>query len=203
MHHFVQYHNPDKRGQYRRDTGFGIVTNKSVDSLPGNRVWLITREGRSYRLVETFIVEKVGRKEGRQFSNYAKAHSGQHFDPPVPIESETWFRDLFRIAGNFGFGLTKIEDQGIIAGLVQILSRTSEEPPSEEKLPVMPTASAGFGDSEQNKRVERAAVDAVTEYYRARGWTVQSMEKENPGYDLLCTHDSAEQYLLNKAGAIA
>lgn len=48
----------------------------------------------------------------------------------------------------------------------------------------------GFGDAEQNVRVERAAVGAVIRDYRSHGWTVQSKETEKPGYDLLCSRGS-------------
>jgi hypothetical protein len=49
----------------------------------------------------------------------------------------------------------------------------------------------GFRDAEQNARVERQAVDTVTEYYRSLGWVVRSKEAEkNVGYDLLCSSGS-------------
>lgn len=53
----------------------------------------------------------------------------------------------------------------------------------------------GFGDPEQNARVERAAVSAVKRDYRARGWAVQSKESEKVGYDLLCSRGSVVQHV--------
>jgi hypothetical protein len=57
-------------------------------------------------------------------------------------------------------------------------------------------AGGGFGDPEQNARVERAAVSAVTKRYQSRGWRVESKEDEkNLGYDLLCRLRSDEHHV--------
>jgi hypothetical protein len=46
---------------------------------------------------------------------------------------------------------------------------------------------AAFGDPQRNELVELAAVNAARNYYRSRGWRVESREKEPVHYDLLCT----------------
>jgi len=46
------------------------------------------------------------------------------------------------------------------------------------------TSGAGFGASEQNKEVERAAINVVTSMLQADGWLVKSRESERVGYDL-------------------
>lgn len=46
----------------------------------------------------------------------------------------------------------------------------------------------GKPDTAMNARVEMAAVDAVTRYYKARKYTVESVEKENLGWDLEVRH---------------
>jgi len=46
---------------------------------------------------------------------------------------------------------------------------------------------AGFGETVQNKKVEQAAVRAVTADFRKNGWGVESVERLNRGYDLLCS----------------
>ena len=57
-------------------------------------------------------------------------------------------------------------------------------------------AGGGFGDPEQNARVERGAVDAVTKHYQSHGWRVASKEEEkNLGYDLLCRRRSDEHHV--------
>jgi hypothetical protein len=51
---------------------------------------------------------------------------------------------------------------------------------------------AGFGDSEQNRRVEQAAVQRVRVWYEQAGWEVVSVEAQRCGFDLLCTRKGAE-----------
>jgi hypothetical protein len=54
---------------------------------------------------------------------------------------------------------------------------------------------AGFGQTEDNLAVERAAVGYVTARYRADGWDVTSVEGQRIGYDLRCTRGSAERHV--------
>jgi hypothetical protein len=54
---------------------------------------------------------------------------------------------------------------------------------------------AGFGDSETNRKVERAAVAAVTRKLEDEGWTVISVEQAKLGYDLRCTRGKARRFV--------
>lgn len=54
---------------------------------------------------------------------------------------------------------------------------------------------AGFGNPETNRKVERAAVSRVTDWYESEGWTVESVEAAKCGYDLLCRKDSEENHV--------
>lgn len=54
---------------------------------------------------------------------------------------------------------------------------------------------AGFGDSETNRKVERAAVEAVTRKFEEEGWNVQSVEQEKLGYDLVCTRSRTKRHI--------
>lgn len=54
---------------------------------------------------------------------------------------------------------------------------------------------AGFGDPETNRKVERAAVSFVTDWYESEGWTVESVEAEKCGYDLLCRNGAKENHV--------
>jgi len=47
---------------------------------------------------------------------------------------------------------------------------------------------AGFGSIENNRKVEKAAIDFVTQHLRQKGYDVESREKECIGYDLDATH---------------
>ena len=45
---------------------------------------------------------------------------------------------------------------------------------------------AGFGNPEENKEVEKAAIAIVKKKYKFDGWTVKSVERDKCGYDLEC-----------------
>lgn len=118
----VQYHNPKKMGEFRPKQGrFLILTNKSVNQMVGDRVWLVSRKAESpqYFLCETFVVENVGLWETGGFRNYAEAFHGKAFYPPVRFDLEPWFDELLKRTGNFGLGLQTINDKEVIAGLRQ------------------------------------------------------------------------------------
>jgi len=124
MRHFVQYHNPARMGSYvyKARDGFGISTDKPVDSLRGDRIWLVTRDGSPprYRLCETFIVEEVDRLRSGAQRNQVFSRSGKAFLPPIPIDSASWFQALQRTTGNFAFGLQHIKSRAITAGLLRL-----------------------------------------------------------------------------------
>lgn len=66
----------------------------------------------------------------------------------------------------------------------------------DEDLPSERTQTgAGFGNPETNRKVERAAVSRVTDWYESEGWTVESVEAAKCGYDLLCRKDSEENHV--------
>ncbi len=54
---------------------------------------------------------------------------------------------------------------------------------------------AGFGDSETNRKVERAAVAAVTKKLEDEGWAVTSVEQAKLGFDLRCTRGKARRFV--------
>jgi hypothetical protein len=58
MKHFVVYHNPEKMG-YSTDelTEPCIVTNKAVEGLIGNRIWLIQGKGKTEAIRKGDITE--------------------------------------------------------------------------------------------------------------------------------------------------
>lgn len=43
-----------------------------------------------------------------------------------------------------------------------------------------------YGNSENNRKVEIAAINFVTQFYEADGWSVTSVERDKVGYDLVC-----------------
>jgi hypothetical protein len=48
----------------------------------------------------------------------------------------------------------------------------------------------------RDDEIERVAVQKVIEFEQARGWTVQSVEKENRGFDLISHRTSIEDPLI-------
>ena len=57
------------------------------------------------------------------------------------------------------------------------------------------SAGGGFGDAETNKKVEKAAVEKVTEWYEGDGWRVVSRESDRVGCDLYCVRDTEELHV--------
>jgi hypothetical protein len=55
-----------------------------------------------------------------------------------------------------------------------------------EASQVSRSSAAGFRASVENREVEAAAIEAATAELTARGWKVQSVERDRVGYDLQC-----------------
>jgi Domain of unknown function (DUF3883) len=188
MRHYVTYHNTDIMGYPCDQTNvrpLSIVTDKSVSNLLGNKLWLISGEGRprKYFLCSVFVVDDVGADTDSGYKHYAAGASGAALRPPLQLNKNTWFPEFERSQQNFRFGLSEIKDPRYIAELESLASIPSESPPLERVL----RTGAGFGDPETNRRVEESAVAFVTESYKKRGWKVESVESEKTrGYDLHC-----------------
>lgn len=65
----------------------------------------------------------------------------------------------------------------------------------EDFKPRHTPTGAGFGDPETNSKVEKAAITAVTEWYKDDGRVVQSVERDKCGYDLLCKRTIEEKHV--------
>lgn len=111
--HFVQYHKTDEYGPPdNRLQGFGIETDKSVDNLHGNTVWLISGEGspKKYFLECNFIVNKVGElgKEDHP-KHFARGEKGVRPRHHIPLNDYPWFPELKKsLAVLKGLGLSEI-----------------------------------------------------------------------------------------------
>lgn len=53
--------------------------------------------------------------------------------------------------------------------------------------------SVVYGSSENNRKVEVAAIDFVTKFYESSGWSVESVERDKVGYDLICRKGNERQ----------
>jgi len=83
---------------------------------------------------------------------------------------------------------------GSIQGVSQLYA--GDSPSNNEEVVENSTSSgAGFGDPEQNRKVEAAAINFVTGEYVLDGYAVVSREREKVGYDLLATREQVELHL--------
>jgi hypothetical protein len=195
--HYVQYHNSEVMGDPcdefdDLDIGyFGIVTNKSVQKLQGNKIWLICGEGkpREYFLCQFFIVDEVRKtNDNSDFKYYVTGKEGISLRPPIPLNPLPWFKDFREYMGNFGFGLMKIE-QKYVEKLEKLVCEEAQT------IKLLQKNSVGFGSPETNRKVEQAAITFVTKHYESNGWSVQSVEIAKKGYDLLCVKGSIEEHV--------
>jgi hypothetical protein len=111
----------------------------------------------------------------------------EQFDPPVPLlmhrKNCTSIDEVFKNPRMLRtFCELSPQEEADFRGLCGLPSSPGDCMQSAGKKP--PKAGAGFGSPVQNKKVERAAVDLVTDRLEADGWTVTSREAENLGYDL-------------------
>ena len=113
--HFVQYHNTEKMGEDCAELKrFEILTDKSVDGLLGDTVWLIAgtgRDPRRYSLCQVFVVDEVGRDSAGRFKFYARGRTGTPFNPPLPVDQEPWFPEFRESVQRFRFGLRELPSQ--------------------------------------------------------------------------------------------
>lgn len=87
---------------------------------------------------------------------------------------------VFSLTPRQGAFLQLLTDPAIPAKLVP-----SPVSPNEESL-LARRIGGGFGTTEENKRVEKAAIRAATRELRDEGWKVRSVEAQKLGYDLHC-----------------
>lgn len=51
---------------------------------------------------------------------------------------------------------------------------------------------SGFGEAAENRKVEQRSIKDAMKWYKERGWTVVSREKDNIGFDLECSMPGQE-----------
>jgi hypothetical protein len=137
MRHFIQYHNPDRFKPYKSSkVKARIVTNKRVEKMVGDTVWLVSRRGRlaQFVLCDPFVVDEIRSNEPGALKNVASGARGYWFVRAVFIDQKPWFGELRRATGNFLFGLQSIRDGDVIRGLEDLAAsngiRRSSSPKS-------------------------------------------------------------------------
>ncbi|MBK9528105.1 MAG: hypothetical protein IPO41_07235 [Acidobacteria bacterium] len=126
MKDFIVYHNPDIMGYPVSNHGtLSVLTNKKVTDVVGDRVWLLTGEGRPrrYFLCAWFFIDQVESGEADGFVTCLRGETGKSFDPLIPIEStEDWFKNFRTAQGNFAFGFSVITKDETVARLEKLAS---------------------------------------------------------------------------------
>ncbi|HEY0379110.1 MAG TPA: DUF3883 domain-containing protein [Pyrinomonadaceae bacterium] len=56
-------------------------------------------------------------------------------------------------------------------------------------------SGAGFGNPDTNRKVERAAITFVSDWYQRNGWIIKSVESKKRGYDLICSKGADEEHV--------
>lgn len=119
--HYVAYHKRFPQARLIDEDPFCIWTRKKVTQLPDAWVWVmegIVGPPRHYLLASVFRVDRVQWSPPPLF-NQAWG-MGRAFLPPIPLDPYPWFSLLLRSTSRFSFGLSLINDQGVIAGLLEL-----------------------------------------------------------------------------------
>lgn len=122
MRHWVQYHNTERMGGPPRSRGVhSIVTNKKINDLPGDTIWLIAGEGkpRTYTVCGRFVVDGVEQIDDPEFDYVISGHEGYRFRRYAVLHDCSWFPELLRRTNNFSLGLSRLTEAEV-AGLQQL-----------------------------------------------------------------------------------
>jgi hypothetical protein len=124
---FVVYHKTNERGPLDTSTFSAETDKNAVHGTLGERIWLISGEGKSpmtFFLEQTFVVDEVTRKpKGSAKKFLVTGRAGRTFRPRVSIRNEPWFGELFRKARSFESGLFEVKSNAIRIGLAKLLER--------------------------------------------------------------------------------
>ena len=199
MRHFVAYNNDQEWGAFSADDEDELMSwysNKNEETLResiGQYVWMISGSGRSPKAfyLHGFYVpdDVIPDDSGTGF----RVCGDQIYllDPPLFVNEFAWFQKLKNLAGRFGFGFIEINDTKIIQALKRATEKNFVDNNVEIQFPEQSGYGAGFGNAQQNKKVETKAVSLVTNLLTKQGWAVRSVESERLGYDLRCQKKSA------------
>jgi len=135
---------------------------------------------------------------GRRYSYFATRYRTDLFEGPTIDELRrlkalraAYFlkagpsQTVYPLADAEGIVISRLAEERRTCG-----SAKSARPSGAEERAVNRLLGAGFGSPEENRRVEKVAVDAATANLEVQGWRVVSREREKVGYDLDCSKGS-------------
>jgi hypothetical protein len=216
-HSFLQYW---KSAQVKYELSVGRALKHSGSGQlnkvkTGDTVWIVTvmPPGELFTVGRIKVSDVFGYTEAkRRFTdNVWKAK--YHIAAEPGTEENLRLLNLMRIAGELRFQ-SPTNDRLIIsrghvkAQQLQAMRKLSPasallleaewystDLPSTSEIEQQIRVGAGFGNPETNRKVERAAIVCVTDWYKSHGWDIRSVEAEKCGYDLHCVKGSAEEHV--------
>jgi hypothetical protein len=120
MRDYLAYHNPDVMGYSAVEVSKpSIPTNKSAKCSMGDRVWLITGEGkpRRYYLRLYFTVTSVDNATNQAFETEITGADERFLDPMPCLDDYPWFGNLKTKMANFSLGFQPINHAEAVRGL--------------------------------------------------------------------------------------
>jgi hypothetical protein len=160
------------------------VTGKLESERLGNRLWPFNRQS-PWKLI--YVLDNVTEISVSKPGLLAELG----YDPKDAVQKSRRVRDeaIERVVNKYG-SITNLF--GVLGVYLPWLDAAQLGTPEVEQCI---SSGAGFGDPELNKRVERRAVEHVTKQYEDAGWTVESVEADKCGYDLLCKNGGDEEHV--------
>lgn len=118
MPHYVGYHSADRMGYDASEiTNPGLHTSKAT-AEKGDVVWIIGGdEGspKTYCLVYWFVIDQIERPAEHEDFTLTLSGTEHAFLNPAPVlNNEAWFPAFRHRMGNFGRGLTCIDDEAVV-----------------------------------------------------------------------------------------
>lgn len=211
MKHFLQYWEPEvaqnswARGEMLDYSGSNQFKKMSVKV--GDIVWIVTcDEQKRLILIGRIIVDRITHDRKSAEKEYSKNlwPSEYHVFGSGQTICKIFRKDITKCASRMRFvsrasmslrinngqiDAKQLQSIRILeyssANLLNIALFGNELPP-EEEIQYNLKNGLGFGNPEDNKKIENASVNFVIKSYKGDGWKVKSVESDKLGYDLEC-----------------
>lgn len=131
MPNYVGYHSTDRMG-YGADeiTTIGLYTSKT-GTEKDDIVWVIVGdEGspKTYRLIYWFVVDRIAAPANHE--DFGRTlYGSEHGTVDRLLNHESWFPAFRRRMGNFGLGLTRLDDEVVLAAFRQFAAQANHPAP--------------------------------------------------------------------------
>jgi len=108
MRDFVVYHIPEQMGPLGKS--FEVISKKRFRDLLGDRVWLISGEGkpRQYFLEYSFVIDDIRPHPNDPSWSLISGRKGDRYSPRIRLDQASWFPGFRRKQGSFAFGFNVI-----------------------------------------------------------------------------------------------